>query len=316
MAALIADIKLGYTCNNDCIHCVISSQREKAQRIRGKVDLQTKEYLNSVEQSMISGCKYIVVTGGEPTIRDDFFEIIDYIHRSGLKIILQTNGRCLHSPDFFSKIKKYPVFYVVALHSINEKVHDNISQRNNSYQETWTGIQRLLEHKKSLLVKCVLTNHNYKEMKEFVRILFELGTTNFMFSFPHAQGNAWINRDEVVPLYEDIIPHLRECIHYVEEQNQLGHSIKLRFETIPFCHFEDGKQIYAQEWYHNQDHKVELKQLDSNLTIDWSKQRGDIKIHPYSKCETCVYLHKCEGVWDDYYEILRERGMLNASAKS
>jgi len=98
------DIKLGYTCNNNCRHCVIADQREHALDMIGKEDLSTEEFKREILKSRKRGFTSIIFTGGEPTIRKDFLELLDYASFIGFRVNIQTNGRMLYYPEFAEKV--------------------------------------------------------------------------------------------------------------------------------------------------------------------------------------------------------------------
>ena len=52
---MISDIKLGYSCNNDCVHCVIAGNREQLRRRRLPINLKTDECLRLVSQAHAAG---------------------------------------------------------------------------------------------------------------------------------------------------------------------------------------------------------------------------------------------------------------------
>ena len=97
-----ADIKLGYSCNDDCIHCVVSRLRKEAIK-KNKLDLNFEEYKKEIDNLKKENFTEITVTGGEPTIRNDFIKIIEYIKKNNFKIDLQTNGRRLSDFNFLKK---------------------------------------------------------------------------------------------------------------------------------------------------------------------------------------------------------------------
>jgi mycofactocin radical SAM maturase len=78
--------ELTYACNLSCVHCLSSSGR------RDPLELSTEEcksLINELEQMQVF---YVNIGGGEPTIRPDFWELVDYAtaHRIGVKF--STNG--------------------------------------------------------------------------------------------------------------------------------------------------------------------------------------------------------------------------------
>ena len=78
MAQLI-DLKVGFSCNNNCIHCVISDKtKEKDLSLE-----QIKELVNGyIEQY---GEIQLTLTGGEVTIRKDFIQLWIMLKKRNLK---------------------------------------------------------------------------------------------------------------------------------------------------------------------------------------------------------------------------------------
>ena len=73
---LTYDLKVGYSCNNRCKHCVIEDSKDKLVSQNTTVDLSTDECLKQIEFAFEKGAQYIVLTGGEVTIRKDFKMLI------------------------------------------------------------------------------------------------------------------------------------------------------------------------------------------------------------------------------------------------
>lgn len=78
--------ELTYACNLACVHCLSSSGR------RDPSELSTRECEALIDQLEELGVFYVNVGGGEPTIRRDFWHLLDYAtgHRVGVKF--STNG--------------------------------------------------------------------------------------------------------------------------------------------------------------------------------------------------------------------------------
>ncbi|HGM1288933.1 TPA: radical SAM protein, partial [Clostridioides difficile] len=85
-------------CNLFCKHCCVESSSNK------KDLLSTYDLKNIVDIISVLNTPHIIITGGEPLIREDFFEIIKYIKQKlpDTKLILSTNGTLIdeHNVDF------------------------------------------------------------------------------------------------------------------------------------------------------------------------------------------------------------------------
>ena len=89
-------IKTGYSCNNNCIHCVIADNKESLM-VRGlPINRSTIEYKKELYASKLSGFDNVSFTGGEPTIRKDIIELLSYAKKLGYTTSLQTTQ--FHNP--------------------------------------------------------------------------------------------------------------------------------------------------------------------------------------------------------------------------
>jgi hypothetical protein len=112
-AALIA-IVLTYKCNLDCNLCLANANH---------VDIQDFKFwdLNRAEDH-----KIVVLTGGEPTIRNDLPKIIEHLKRRGKKVIIISNGLKL-ADEKYAKLLKNSGLSMVRLQ------FDSINDEHNKY---------------------------------------------------------------------------------------------------------------------------------------------------------------------------------------
>ena len=78
--------ELTYACNLQCVHCLSSSGR------RDPRELTTAEAKGVIDQLRDMQVFYVNIGGGEPMIRKDFFEIIEYSTSQGIGVKFSTNG--------------------------------------------------------------------------------------------------------------------------------------------------------------------------------------------------------------------------------
>src|SRR6476661_8179422 len=78
--------EITYGCNLACIHCLSSSGR------RDPRELSTAEAMAVVDELHDMQVFYVNIGGGEPTIRSDFYELVDYAVSRGVGVKFSTNG--------------------------------------------------------------------------------------------------------------------------------------------------------------------------------------------------------------------------------
>ena len=91
------------TCNLRCAHCRGSS-------IDGRYsgELSTRECFSVVDSILELGKPIIILTGGEPLLRDDFLEIASYCSSRGLRVTVGTNGTLI-TREMATKMKEVPI---------------------------------------------------------------------------------------------------------------------------------------------------------------------------------------------------------------
>src|SRR5215471_4324935 len=78
--------ELTYACNLSCVHCLSSSGR------RDPGELSTAECKALIEELERMQVFYVNIGGGEPTIRPDFWELLDYAVARRVGVKFSTNG--------------------------------------------------------------------------------------------------------------------------------------------------------------------------------------------------------------------------------
>ncbi len=83
-APLVASMKVTQRCNLHCTHCTWVNKI--------KDDLPLDKWKEIIDITYERGCYIVFVEGGEPTLRDDLVEIIQYIKKKGMLCVLFSNA--------------------------------------------------------------------------------------------------------------------------------------------------------------------------------------------------------------------------------
>jgi mycofactocin radical SAM maturase len=81
--------EITYACNLACVHCLSSSGR------RDPAELSTAEAMGVIDELHDMQVFYVNIGGGEPTIRPDFYDLLDYSVDHGVGVKFSTNGSTL-----------------------------------------------------------------------------------------------------------------------------------------------------------------------------------------------------------------------------
>ncbi|MCK5025084.1 MAG: radical SAM protein, partial [Nanoarchaeota archaeon] len=171
------DLKTGFLCNNNCRFCVQAHNKLKGNR--GFEEIK-KDLIDSRKR-----CNGVVFTGGEVTIREDFFDIVRLAKELKYEIIqIQTNGRMFASLDFCKKaIEAGATEFSPALHGYCKEQHDYLTRSAGSFMQTVKGIKHLKSLGAYVLTNTVVVKSNYATMPELAQVFVKLGVDQFQFAF-------------------------------------------------------------------------------------------------------------------------------------
>ena len=289
------DLKVGFSCNNNCIHCVVAGKRKTR-------DLDTQEIKSIIKKRPQEDC--IGFTGGEPTIRKDFIELARYAKKKGYRVELQTNGTRFSDYNFAKEISNYMDNILIAIHSYKKSVHNKIVQREGMYEKTIKGFKNIVKLKITHSTQTVISKLNADHLKETYDFIQSISPgCRMQMTFPHPMGNAYYNKEKVVPRYSKIKKHIYRALK--------KYADILVTEAIPICY------LYP---YHNVVENVDEKiarhlKKEEKKGIDYS--RGEKNIEGYlslmfndkrkgPECGRCIFNNRCAGVWKEYIEFYRD----------
>lgn len=291
------DLKVGYGCNNNCIHCIIEGNkkrlRDKDLPINRTTEDLKREILGiaeTIKANSEEDCK-IIMTGGEPTIRKDFLEICQFAIDNGFKQIgLQTNGRKLSDREFTEQlVKRFPIRFTVALHADNPEIHDAITRQRGSFDETVQALKYLNEFKARSSGKIVISKKNTKNLLNTVKLFESLNVLTINIAFPHSAIHDPRFHD-YVPRYRDIIDELKSILIYGQEK-----KMAILTEAVPYCLLKGYEEFVGENFIMGD---ITINDVDFSKT-DWQKRRPEIKAKA-KECENCYINILCEGPWEEY----------------
>lgn len=158
-------IELTFRCNLNCLHCYLPAKFSSKE-------LTTKQIYRVIDKIVEAGCIWLLFTGGEPLIREDFLDIYTYAKSKGLIIILFTNGTLI-TTKIADYLKEYPPFYAeISLYGATQKTYESITGIPSSFKRCLEGINLLLEHKIPLRLKTMvltINKHEIGQMEDFAK---------------------------------------------------------------------------------------------------------------------------------------------------
>lgn len=195
-----------WNCNQKCVHCYAAGQECSDEE-----ELSTEDWKKILDQCRKVCIPQVTFTGGEPTMREDLFELIRYSRWFISR--LNTNGIKL-SPEYCRKLRESELDSVqITFYSIDPDVH-NVLVGASQYDKTYAAIKNAIEAGLSVSINtplCTL-NRNYVST---LKALHELGVHYVTCSGLITTGNASLEASEKLQLdSEELKSILKEAVEY------------------------------------------------------------------------------------------------------
>ncbi|MBI3190949.1 radical SAM protein [archaeon] len=238
-------------CNLRCKHCYAFAGTKDPN------ELTDGETIMAVDKMADAGVAYIALSGGEPLIRPNVYNIIDRILERGLSFSIATNATLL-TKEHAKKLKeKNCLFVQVSVDGAKAETHNNFRGKN-AFELTCQGIRNAVAEGLHVGISCTVTQHNYSEVKDIIELAEKLGAKTFMhYNFiPTGRGTDIIDTDITPSQREDL---LKMLVRESKKRNILLLSTACQFSRI--CMENDAAMIAMTHFDNSRIGK------DSNLSI-------------------------------------------------
>ena len=153
--------ELTYSCNLSCVHCLSSSGR------RDPKELTTEEAFHVVDELREMQVFYVNIGGGEPMIRRDFFDIVEYATTSGVGVKFSTNGTYIDASTAQRLASMDYLDIQISLDGADATTNDAI-RGEGSYDTALAAMRHLRDAGfGEFKISVVVTRHNISQLDEF-----------------------------------------------------------------------------------------------------------------------------------------------------
>ena len=284
-------LRIGLACNEKCIFCNVPPEKYNYQ------DLISANQARRLIKKFVSSFpgEKLIITGGEPTIREDLVELIAYAKKNKIPFVeIQSNSLLLDNEIYVQKLKAAGLDAVfVSLHSASAKIHDKLVGVKGAFERTCRGIKNLLNNDIITSLNIVVNCENYKELPKFIQFVISnfSGVREVSLSVVQPRGRAYKNK-KIVPRYNLISPYIKKAIVLAKKNNLLILN--------PYC----GVPLCVGDWYKYLKNCMEYNEKFIN-------DGQQAKIWPPSffkkiktpSCALCDLNKFCNGVWEEYADI-------------
>jgi radical SAM protein with 4Fe4S-binding SPASM domain len=159
---LSAHLDITWRCNERCVHCYLDHD--------GEGEMTTAEIKDVISQLADTGTFFLSISGGEPLLRRDCFEILEYARQLGFSVKLKTNAVMIGAAQA-ARLKNLGIEQVqISIYSHLPEVHDAITKLPGSLRRSLQAIRYLRAEGVKVSITNVLMKQNVANAKA-VRLL-------------------------------------------------------------------------------------------------------------------------------------------------
>ncbi|MFQ6094347.1 MAG: radical SAM protein, partial [bacterium] len=242
------------TCNLRCIHCYTDSEEK-----RYSDELTTVEAKAMIDDLADYGVPALLLSGGEPLMRKDIFELAAHAQSRGVRTVLSTNATLI-SPEIAHRIKDLGMVYVGASLDGIGRTNDRFRGKGGAFRRAVEGIRNCKAVGLKISLRMTLTRHNVQELDQIFNFVEKEKIERLCFyHLAYAGRGRSLSGDDLSPA------ETRLALHTILEKTKGLHQRGLKKDVLTVDNHADGVYIYLKLLKENPERAKKVKQL-----LEWN----------------------------------------------
>ena len=186
-------------CNLACVHC-----RAAAEDHRYDNELDTKAAFKLLDQIRETGQPIVILTGGEPLLREDIFDIATHGTNIGLRMVMAPNGTLITAENA-QKMKASGIKRIsISLDGATAHVHDTFRGVNGAFDGALQGIKHAKTAGLEFQINTTITKTNLDEIPKILSLAESLGAVahHIFLLVPTGRGKYIVDQEIDAREYE------------------------------------------------------------------------------------------------------------------
>lgn len=256
--------------NRCCLKCIMCHMWHAPV---SESEITIKECCDIVDQltEILEGDRELIISGGEPLLKEGITELISYAHEKGLKTIMPTNGYLLDLKKAKALVEAGLDELFISLDSYNEKTHDFLRGQEGAFNQVKKAVEYVAAQKGDTRINylAVISQYNLTEIINLLErahadprvsgVYFQVIAKPFFtecsdnWRDEERFGALWPEQiDEACAVIDEILARKRKG--YVVHNHEKQLELYKRYFKDPYTRVHDG-ECYLGEYTINIDHE-------------------------------------------------------------
>jgi len=212
-------------CPLKCAHCYVDAGEREAEGV-----LSTEEAFGVIDQICETGKPVVVLSGGEPLLREDIFAIARYGTEQGLRMVMGTSGYLLDQV-MAKKLHEAGIRAVaISIDSADPSVHDAFRGIDGVWERAVQAISFCHEEKMGVQINMSVIRSAMSDVEEVIEVGTALGVRDYQLFFPIPTGRARLIEPRSAREYEELIRQI--LIRYQDSDLHIRPTCAPQFRRI------------------------------------------------------------------------------------
>jgi len=223
-------------CNLRCIHCYARAEDEGYHAN----ELTTEEGKRLIDDLFSFGVPVILFSGGEPLLRKDLAELVEYAVKKGLRAVISTNGTLISEKMARIFSEKGLSYIGVSLDGIGD-VNDAFRGKKGAFNMAMEGIRNAKKAGIKVGLRFTINKRNYPEVPRIFDLIEKenIDRVCFYHLVYAGRGSSLIDED---------LPHdkQREVLDYIMDRTRECFNRGRKIEVLTVDNHADGPYVYLR----------------------------------------------------------------------
>lgn len=307
---IAGNFELTARCNFNCPMCYVHLSNEEVQNRGG--ELTAEQWLKIAGDAKDRGMIFALLTGGEPLVRKDFFEIYDGMRKMGLMVSINSNGSMLQGKILERFLEAPPFRFNISLYGGSDETYRRMCGLP-AYSQVKENIRTLRKAGVDVSLNVSITPYNRNDLEQIYADAVELDVnvkaSSYMYPSIRVNGGEYGCGNRLDEKESAACSVAWDCLRFTPEEFAIRaeNMANMINEDQDGCPVEDGEGIRCRagvtSFWLTWDGKMTpcgmmtepvVYPLETGFDAAWDElRRQTARIRTPGKCVNCDYREIC-----------------------
>lgn len=227
-------------CNLKCIHCYAKATTSFSNEYENNNELTTTQGFQLIDELADYGVPVLLFSGGEPLLRSDIFDLLEYAQKKGIRTVLSTNGTLIND-KVANKLKNCGLSYVGISFDGLHKTNDMFRGVLGTFKKSLNGLKICQKKGIKVGIRFTINKLNMHEINDIFDLMINenIPRACFYHLVYSGRGNEILNHDLT---HEET----KSIMDVIIENTKKAHQMGIPLEILTVDNHCDGPYLYLK----------------------------------------------------------------------